>query len=129
MEVEEDDEFAASDRRRRELATTYSMILMFGVLAYQEYRMNNGRGEKRKEVVEHRHNKRLRRRIFGPRRVFDYIQRARLNAFNTELAQTVANRREWMGLKDDLEWNRVQQALIRFKGNSSKTDWAGNIVE
>jgi hypothetical protein len=246
MEVEEDDEFAASDRRRRELAMTYSMFLMFGVLAYQEYRMNNGRGGKRKEVVEHRHNKRSRRRIFGPRRVFDYIQRAHLgpsrkdvercfgvlqgrwkvlatplhmmnlksiaslvaccivlhnmgvsdrvmgdcneryvphsvekeeeeeaveavveqqdgedivvdqrfendpvaigrsnrvgrqganaavnglNAFNTELAQTVANRREWMGLKDDLEWNRLQQALIRFKGNSSKTDWAGNTVE
>jgi hypothetical protein len=46
-----------------------------------------------------------------------------LNNFNPDLAQVVATRAEWQGLKDDIEWDRLGQALINFKRRSSQTDW------
>jgi hypothetical protein len=44
-----------------------------------------------------------------------------LNNFNPDLARVVATRAEWQGLKDDIEWDQLRQALINFKGRSSQT--------
>jgi hypothetical protein len=48
-----------------------------------------------------------------------------LNNFNQDLARVVATRAEWQGLKDDdVKWDRLRQALIKYKGSSrSRTDW------
>ena len=80
MNYEEDEIDASTRRRRQETAMAYSMFLVFGIMAYQEYRMNHGgkAGKRWREVVEHRNRKRSKRRVFGPQGVFKYIQRNHL---------------------------------------------------
>ena len=57
-------------------------------------------------------------------------QRVTTSALDPELALTIATRHEWEALKDPVEWNRLQQALVKYKGvTRSRTDLAGNVAE
>jgi hypothetical protein len=44
-----------------------------------------------------------------------------LASMDRGLANALAEREEWMALKDVTEWSRLQRALISFKGSSSSS--------
>ena len=81
MTYEDDDEIDDSGRKRRRMMMMvyFSKFMASSVMAYQEFKLNKRYGGNQPhEVIEHRHNKRSKRRTFDPTEVSDTLQRKRL---------------------------------------------------
>ena len=81
MTYEDDDEIDDSGRkRRRMMMVEASKFVASSVMAYQEFKLNKRYGGSgNDDVVEHRHNKRSKRRTFDPTQVSDTLQRKHLD--------------------------------------------------
>lgn len=74
LTMEDEDDSKAKRRRQDESDLAEMQFILYSALAYQEYGLGNfltGAGPR--EVIEHRHNKRSRRRLFHPEQTREFL--------------------------------------------------------